>query len=1016
MPKTGIVRRATFVALYIFMLCTSLGNFITITKPSFAAITIVERPEDELLILELYINEYLSSRGFLAYLPQDYDVSQALIPLRALGREMSVSIDINPSEGVAEGFFVVEKNVFRLDLEQQKVLYNAAEHPLEAGIAEAHYGDIYVQARALEEWFDLKIRVDIPTLRLHITSAAPLPFEEKMAREKRAKSIKGQSLLSAIEYTPGTFLPYKNFTMPSVVLQDTVLVRQIDNNNIFQNSFSVQSYNDNAKFGTRFLLSGLTSNEQGTQLQNAQLTFRKRDPGQDLLGPLHAGSIVLGDVDFPDVPLFSGRKRGAGVFIASNPQVSVSRSFGSDTALIDGDAPIGWDAELYRNGYFVDFQAVGDDGRYSFEDVELVNGFNLFKIELYGPEGQKETRTQKIVRGGELLEEGEVNYEFAAGAPDADFLPITENRRTNRDFGTSGQVSYGVKNYLTLGASVFSGTDRNSTIDSSQTAASVSAIVPFLGFRNQIRYLQATDNRSGYEFETSTQVAGANISLLHTVFDGFDEDDEDLKRSTNLSLNRNFGAFSSSVELEDRSFLDQEDELLMRSRLSTRFWGFQLSNSLERVTSKNEAQRNFDGELSILSDFKDWRLRGNLSYNLESDANQRLQNIRLSAFKNLNEDSSIRLNTTHNYISEITSVDARYNRQFDSFSVDLNAGAGTDDNYFAGVTMRTALQPDLNDEYNFVNSRDGGLGSVGLRAFIDANNNNVFDVGEAPIEGISFRSNQGRIEDQTDADGIMFIRGLGEAITRFSLQESTLPSIYLKPELDYIDVIPRVGTTRTIDVAFVSLGEIDGFVYRGELDENGEKVGAPGIVVSLLNAETGEEVETTTTEYDGFYIFSALKLGTYKITTEPSWTEDPASLPTLLVTLTGDDNIQTDQNFDLPAIEGLALQTDEIVSENTEPVALVEPAAGTAQDAPYFIQLGSYQRIELAQGEESRIKALNLPELANIMIRIMSVPIEQNLYHRVVGAVQSYKEGQKTCPELIAKQAVKGCITIKNSQ
>ncbi len=139
------------------------------------------------------------------------------------------------------------------------------------------------------------------------------------------------------------------------------------------------------------MLSGSKGTQSSGRIDNSKLTFEPRDPSREMLGFMKAGAVSFGDITYPDVPLAVGRKRGRGVSVSSDSKFGAYRSSSAETYAVDGDAPIGWDAELYRNGYFVAFQEVSADGRYNFEDVELVRGFNLMQVILYGPEGQKQT-------------------------------------------------------------------------------------------------------------------------------------------------------------------------------------------------------------------------------------------------------------------------------------------------------------------------------------------------------------------------------------------------------------------------------------------------------------------------------------------------------------------------------------------------------------------------------------------------------------------------------------------------
>ena len=64
-----------------------------------------------------------------------------------------------------------------------------------------------------------------------------------------------------------------------------------------------------------------------------------------------------------------------------------------DRTVIEGNSLPGYEAELYRNNVLLDFQVVGDDGRFSFTDVPLQIGRNEIVVVQYGPQGQRREET-----------------------------------------------------------------------------------------------------------------------------------------------------------------------------------------------------------------------------------------------------------------------------------------------------------------------------------------------------------------------------------------------------------------------------------------------------------------------------------------------------------------------------------------------------------------------------------------------------------------------------------------------
>lgn len=1030
MKNSKVALAALLFAVFGFV---NLGLYSS--KPLFAAVLQVERNEDELLILETRVNEHIRNKGIIGYLPNPSDLSGTLLPLSSLSRALSFSIKASPSDGTAEGWFRSEKNSFHLDLERRIVTVGGKQSTLPEGAAEAHFEDIYVKVAMLEEWFNITIRPDISLLRVVITSDQPLPFEEDLQRQKKYKNLDGEAESAAIPYDPNHFIPYAWWSKPNFVVQTSLNAAKSEEENTLNSAFSIQSSGDALKFGTKFLLSGSIGNQTDPDFDNAQLTFQKSDPENDLLGILHAGKIEFGDVSFQDVPLAVGQKRGRGLSVSSESDYNFARSLGAEKYNLDGEAPVGWDAELYRNGYFINYQQIGTDGRYNFTDVDLVRGYNLFQIVLYGPDGQKMTQMKRVVRGTEMQRAGEISYDFSIGQPDADLLPITQNSRTSSTIGGGGNIAYGVKEYLTIGASAFSGkdesaddTEEDSDSASRQTSGAVSATVAVKGVKTQVQLMQGNEGRSGYSVDSTTNILDTNLTASHTVYNGFDADDKDLLRTTSLNVNRSFGVFSTNSGIAKKIYQEKEDELEVDIGITTNMLGVQFNNQINYIGSSNTAQEKFTGDLAVLSNIQKWRVRGNLSYDLETNAAEKLRAVNLSASRSLTKDSTLRLNSDYNFTNQMTSLEARYTHQFDKYALDVNIGGTSQNSYFGGVTMRTGFLADHEGKYKMVSAKEGGLGAVGLRAYMDENGNRKYDEGEKPLENLGFRSNRGLIKGKTDEKGFLFINGLVESPTRFSLDQESVQSIYIKPYDDYLDIIPRSGTVATIEMGFEQLGEIDGFIYAGSKENP-----VSGVEIILVNAQTNEEVDSISSEHDGYFVFSALAMGEYKINIIPAWGD--ADVTTIMtITLDKENPMAIGKEILLPA--SLAQ-----IPSGQEMADIIEPAAGDAateeqvhhviEDAPkpivtdgmdaatgealrgLFIHVGSVGDFKGAQDEQKRLWAMYPDILGDIPLYVYKIEVGGKTYFRIVGAVDDKPQGDELCSSLNAAHSVGGCILMK---
>ena len=90
----------------------------------------------------------------------------------------------------------------------------------------------------------------------------------------------------------------------------------------------------------------------------------------------------------------------------------LNQSHEMDYTEIQGDAPPGWEAELYINGVLYDFQTVGEDGQYFFTDVPMIYGKNIFRTVLYGPRGEKREIVKNANLSAEMADVGKMKYKL----------------------------------------------------------------------------------------------------------------------------------------------------------------------------------------------------------------------------------------------------------------------------------------------------------------------------------------------------------------------------------------------------------------------------------------------------------------------------------------------------------------------------------------------------------------------------------------------------------------------------
>ena len=882
-------------------------------QPSFAQnLTPVERPDDELLILGLEINGQSRSEGVFAYQPPSASPNEILLPMQGIFNALSAAIEVQPLEGTAEGFFLREDRVFRLDIPQKKITLGSYEFPLPSDAVEVQVDDIYVNLKYLREWFNLDIDYQPTSLTLSITSEEALPFQEQAERQARADLLLTEKRKPDFDPKEAYLLPYGMFSSPYIVYQQSLSGQKSPNESLdVQTTSNVMAGFDLLRFGGDLNLTYRADNDGFADFVNSSLTFTRASPKNDLLGPLDAGRIQVGDVDFTSVPLIGGGQRGAGVKISSEAGFGVKLTQQLGTLDIDGDGPVDWDVELYRNGQFIAFQTVGTNGRYLFENITLISGFNRFQILLFGPEGQRREITEDVFSGPNLLSEGEVVYNLSAGAPQADFLPLPENARDDYNFGVSGDLFYGVNDFLTIGGHVYHGPDG----DDDLSAADASVSTAFLGFNNEAKLLLADGGRYAYQLSTRKRFRGVNAAASHIVYENFDQDEQIADSVSELTLSKNFDDFNVSMISEYQSNQDGTYMTTLENIVSTELFGLKLTNDLIKVFSDDENRERLDGDLEVLSELYDFRVRSNLLYDFESDDSQFLRSFRVNALRYLSGGSSLRLGGIYDFINDDLFANARYSREFDKFSLDFDVSASTQNSYFAGVTFRTSFQP-RESGYEMVSPNVGTLATLGVFAYVDENGNNEYDNGERPLDNVTFRSTRSEVKGTTNEDGVAFLYGLAETPTRIAISEEELQDIYIVPNQKGVDLIPRRGAGGVVDFPFSQLGEIDGFLLA-----EGTQEPLANLPIRLIDLESGEEYAETYSEYDGYYIFSGLPLGNYQVVSTTGWFEDENGLiKSDPISVSADNSNVMDVTLQLPEVDDLMASTDSGLAANVTPI------------------------------------------------------------------------------------------------
>ncbi|MEQ8196029.1 MAG: hypothetical protein RIB59_16230, partial [Rhodospirillales bacterium] len=371
------------------------------------------RKEEELLILQLQLGSYVISDSFFGFL----NGGSLIVPLGELARLLDFAISVDTGNARAAGWYIKENNLFSLDLAANMLIIKGERVKFDPAMIELHKNDIFVDVRQLAKWFPIDIQYDAANLMVVLTSREPLPIERKTARERQREIVINQrEKQKAVTDATRKELPDQWLGWPLADVYTEFSYRNDSSGQAERKTrYNVLMSGDVAKLNAEVFLGG--DNED--RLSQARIKFRRMDPDGGMFGPLKATEFQFGDIFTPQTSLVSNTQIGRGAVISNMP---LDRPSEFDRITLDGDLPVGWEVELYRNEVLLDFRVDQSSGRYSFQNVPLLFGVNILRLVFYGPQGQVREEVKQLLVGPGQIKPGEHQFRMAFNQQDQQLL------------------------------------------------------------------------------------------------------------------------------------------------------------------------------------------------------------------------------------------------------------------------------------------------------------------------------------------------------------------------------------------------------------------------------------------------------------------------------------------------------------------------------------------------------------------------------------------------------------------
>lgn len=804
----------------------------------------------------------------------------ALVPFGELCRHLGFGIQVDAEKGRAEGFFISEKRHFLLELDTGTAQVEGRKLPLGALKAIREGREIFVDARLLEIWFPVKVQVNTKAALLRITATERLPVEAEWEREGKGAYL-SQKPGDPGDRQVGTYqaVPYSFLDMPFVDVSAFWSKNQHGASG--SPSLSTQMAGD---------LLWMSSNLYATrdangQVKNTLFSLFREDPHADLLGPLHATRVELGNSSqSASLELVGTLPRGRGLLVDNYP-MSYRSKFANRA--FQGYLEEGWSVELYQNSALLGYQRSRPDGRYEFKDVTLRFGLNQFKLVFHGPFGQIREESYRVDIANDQPPPGTFYYRLAGSKPtsaDQDALlagqtnPVVPERRIN----SLAEMEYGLTSYLA----------GNAAVSRAATTEGVLHTYEVVGLRTLFSHLSLQGNlaqdlvqgrrsglaaqgilRTGYDYSTlMLQRSEYRRGFEKMDFQGYGTTPQHLRSESLLQWDGNWVVRKTPMSLSfsrmDQRFVEGGGGVTDTLRTTLTYPTFVVAPSLSRMVDLNRA-----GSASLNGDVFVTFRKG--QYDLQAEVNAakaagRTQLTGWSALANRTlptglvcragirgRDATLRNGIVQLNLSKLTGT----------YGYGIDVQYGKSSGYMVGLRFQASFGREprtgkwTHDARSMANQ-----GAVSLIAFKDNNGNKVLDPGEPVLDEAQFKMGNAPVENAIKDSKVVFRPLMPRAQeTAIRLNEASLEDPALQSTVRAYRIVPRPGKVIRLAFPVTVFGEINGTtrIRRGKVNEP-----FGGLELELLRA-TGERVKLFRSAYDGFYELRDLPIGDYLLRVSP---------------------------------------------------------------------------------------------------------------------------------------------------
>lgn len=862
-----------------FIVCAALLAFVL-----RAPLALAQDSQDNFIIIHAHSGPVIINSALEAL----YQDNRLFLPVTYLSDDVEVPITYNKEQNALTGWLETKSNTVSVDFNKNtgRVGKNMFDFTPDDYL---YYDDeLYLDTELIDKILGTFSEFDFSDQSLKVTTAGNLPFDALLSRmQKQARfdqAAKEKEAARLLELNKDVYTQPDWLQLPFIDVSARYSLAKNKGGHTTDNfSYSANASFLTGGFDTEF--NAYSSAIEDTPVLTLK-TAREDETGH-ILGLFK--HLEMGDTYGYSNAENTSNTSGRGIKMSTESPLSPDNK----TYTFRDALPLGWQVELYRNNELLGYQNESNNGYFEFADIPLLLGKNKFKLVFYGPQGQTKEKEEVIFFNGNILNRGKgrlrLNY-----IDKNRYLIETRDKPRSSTLGHNALIDagYGLTDFLALNVSAMADSlelyhdwppQAAYRKDKEYVAGNLSLFA--YGIFSSIGTVVDLDNSAAtldYYGQTSLWDWDLTFEYIHygnavTARNIFRN--TTLETETTFRVNKTLSLFSFLNMPFSYSY--RHFTVLNESNTQTEHT-VSVSQTLPYSIYFNAQYQNFDyfsgppNEQIMLTANRvagPWTLRGSSTYNFTFD---RMYNAEFTAYRSLGERVKVgaryayqsRGLSVHNYES-LYSANLSYLTKYGYIS--LEGGTSNRHNSYAFIGYNVSFVPDwVHSRMYATGSKVQGTGALSSFAYMDINGNGTYDSGETRLPAADFttkpRVNTYDSHKRTSTGEVM--------MTHLPAYRDFDVDVDISGIDDTLSLINTAGT-RTIKLRpaqvmylsfpIVATGDIEGTVYLQ--DNKGKRKPFKGALVNLY--KDGTLVNNKVSEFDGYYSFPQVPLGTYQIKLDP---------------------------------------------------------------------------------------------------------------------------------------------------